>query len=574
MPNDIFISYSSHDRERARQLALDIQGLGYSVWMDVFEIEPSTRWSTEIAEAINVCRILALLLSKASLASENVVKELTLAAEKKKHILPITLEQMELSPDFEYHLAGLQHTSADNLKAIARALEHLAKDTPMQSKKEERPKEKQSEIRKRIAVLPFDDFSPSRDSDWFSDGLASELTNKLSRISKLSVIDRLTARQYKNSRLASGQIASELGVRYLLCGAVRKSGERIRVDVSLVDADRRATLWDDSYPGKMEDIFEIQDEVASKIASSLEIILTREERASVRERSTKNAEAYELGMRGVSYHNRNTREGYLYALSLLEKAIALDPGYTWAYATLAGCVLNIYAIYDHDPAWLHKAQDAIDKALALKPNDQTALSALAILKMRSGLGDEAVEIAKRAVEADPANEIAHFQLGYVYDGIGDYAAAASAYSRSLELAPASLDTLYNLILDLDLLHKTEERNRICEKALPLFERYVARNPDDQNKRQRYASTLYYLGRKEECFREIEALLALPALDPKIYYNTACRYAFEGNKTRALELLAKAVDGGYHDIHQIMRDPDLESLRGTPEFDAIIAQTNG
>src|SRR5687767_8141620 len=115
---DIFISYSSRDRDQAQKLGEELTSLGYSVWLDVCDIDPATRWSTEIAEAINACHILLLLLSRSSLASENVLKEVSLAAEKKKHILPVTLERTELNPNFEYHLAGLQHTAIENLEAI------------------------------------------------------------------------------------------------------------------------------------------------------------------------------------------------------------------------------------------------------------------------------------------------------------------------------------------------------------------------------------------------------------------------------------------------------------------------
>jgi tetratricopeptide (TPR) repeat protein len=128
-----------------------------------------------------------------------------------------------------------------------------------------------------------------------------------------------------------------------------------------------------------------------------------------------------------------------------------------------------------------------------------------------------------------------------------------------------LDTYYNLILDYDLLGIKEKRREASERALPYYERYITHNPDDQNKRQKYASLLYFVGRKEDCFRELESLLRLPTLDAKTYFNCACRYAVDGQVDRAFELLAKAFDAGYEDYEQIRTDPDLANLRPTEQW---------
>lgn len=425
--------------------------------------------------------------------------------------------------------------------------------------------------RARIAVLPLDDYSPGRDNDWFAEGLASELISKLSKLSQLFVVDRLTSREFKDTRLGAKQIAAELQVRYLVSGAVRKAGERIQIDVTLIDAERGQTLWDDSYPGIMDDIFAIQDEVATKIAESLKVILTKDEERNFHQRQTENSDAYELGLRAISYINRNTKQDYLYAISMCEEAIALDPKFVWAYGTIANASLAIHRIYDRSGVWLTKAQNAIDCALTISPNDVTALASLAILQSRRGELQEAVATATKAVELEPNNEVILFQLGYVYDELGEYAKAADAYERSAHIVPGSLDTLYNLALDYHLLGDSEGIQRTAEHSLPNFEKYIARHPDDQNKRLRYASMLYFVGRKEECFREIESLLTLPAIDARTYYNAACRYAADGQNQRAIALLKDAVDAGYSDEHRFKTDPDLDPLRGMAEFEALVSE---
>jgi superkiller protein 3 len=260
--------------------------------------------------------------------------------------------------------------------------------------------------------------------------------------------------------------------------------------------------------------------------------------------------------------NRNTKQDYLYGMQLCYEAIELDPTFAVAYDHIGQCCLNIYQMYDRDPEWLKKAERSIDKAMKLKPSDPINYSILAILYLRQGKGAEAVEAAKKGISLDPKKETSYFQLGYIYDGIHEYRSAAEAYEQSLAMNPQSLDTHANVCLDYYRLGDQDNLVKAAERALPHFQKYLATHPDDQNKRQRYATTLYYLGRKDECFNEIESLLKLPGIDGKTYYNCACRYAVDGREQRAFEILFKALDEGFADYELIMTDPDLNSLRGT------------
>jgi tetratricopeptide (TPR) repeat protein len=305
--------------------------------------------------------------------------------------------------------------------------------------------------------------------------------------------------------------------------------------------------------------------MAFTIAEALTVFLTPEEQQEVRQRRTHNPEAYELGLRANGYVSRNTRQDYVKAISLYEQAIKLDPDFAWAYASLAMTYLMVYYTYDRNPVWLQKAEPAVERALELNPTDAASHYSQALLHLRLDRTEEAVAEARKATELAPNDAMAFFQLGFVYDAIHDYRHAAEAYEQSLALVPFELDTYYNLILDFDLLHDYERRRQASERGIPYYERYLSRNPDDQNKRQRYASMLYFVGRKEECFREIEALLALGSLDAKTYFNCACRYAVDGQIEKAFEVLFKALEAGYMDFNQLMTDPDLAALRPTDQW---------
>src|SRR6187402_2242747 len=166
---DIFISYSSKDRAQAEQLVELLASAGLSVWIDKQGIDVATSWSGEIVDAIEGCKAFVVLLSPNSIASVNVVKEVSLAAEQKKKILPLDLEPVELSRDLKYHLAGIQRSAMTNIDAIIRALDKFglaATSAPVAPHIV-----KETDSRKSLIILPFEDLSPTQDNGWFADGL-------------------------------------------------------------------------------------------------------------------------------------------------------------------------------------------------------------------------------------------------------------------------------------------------------------------------------------------------------------------------------------------------------------------
>ncbi|HEY6170701.1 MAG TPA: TIR domain-containing protein, partial [Candidatus Kapabacteria bacterium] len=193
---DIFISYSRKDTAEAQTLAGELRANGYEVWIDVSGIHAATSWSREIVEAIDVCSVFLVLLSPHSLTSPNVTKEVSLASESRKTILPVDIGQVELTSDLRYQLAGLQRVSIKDRDAILKGLQRLnittARSAPASTTQTISPPLKRTDSRISIAVLPFDDLSPGKDNDWFADGLADELINVLSELRTLRVTDRRT----------------------------------------------------------------------------------------------------------------------------------------------------------------------------------------------------------------------------------------------------------------------------------------------------------------------------------------------------------------------------------------------
>jgi len=383
---DIFISYSSKDKEKADQLTELLASAGLSVWIDQSGIEVATSWSKEIVQAIDGCKAFVVLLSPNSIASKNVIKELSLAAERNKKILPLDLEPVALPDDLAYHLAGIQRAPMTNIDAIIRALGKLgleAKQAPVLKIV------KETDARKSLMILPFEDLSPTGDNGWFADGIANELISALSNIKSLRVADQQATKDYKRYQGTLPKYAAEMSIRYYIQGDVRKFGDQIKITSSLLDIETGDHLWQDSMKGTMNDIFDIQEKVAVNVVYGLNIYLTKEEKSKLDERGTENAEAYEYNLRAQELCDLNNREAYLQAISLDDLAMKLDPLFVDAIREKASAMIQLFRNYERNPTLLREAELLLQRAEELKPGEWQTHEHLAILYLAEGRTEDA-----------------------------------------------------------------------------------------------------------------------------------------------------------------------------------------
>src|ERR1035437_9667091 len=301
---DIFISYSRKDSAQAEQLAEQLTSAGLSCWIDKSGIVGAEQWATEIVEGIRACTTFILLLSHNSITSDNVLRELSLASEKRKRVLPVDLEPSVLPSSFEYPLAGLQRVAISDFESILRAHQHGVAHVT------------QKDARKSLMILPFEDLSPAGDNQWFADGIVSEMISALSHVKALRLADNQATKEFKKYTGQLTTYAREMNIRYFVQGDVRKFGDNIKITSRLLDIETGDHLWQDTMKGVMDDIFDIQEQVAAKIVDGLNIILTKEEKSKLEERGTENAEAYELFLKANEYYDRQTKEGFRLAVQL------------------------------------------------------------------------------------------------------------------------------------------------------------------------------------------------------------------------------------------------------------------
>ena len=267
---------------------------------------------------------------------------------------------------------------------------------------------------KTIAVLPFENISPDKETDYFADGLAEELIINLSRIKDVNVIARTNSMRYKGSNKDISTIGRELGVRYILTGSVRKFKDDLRISVQMIEVNKGMQLWGETYKGKLADIFDIQETVSREIVEAMMLKLTPVEKVELTKRPTLNAEAFDCYLRGRNFLLNRTRNNLDFAILLFEKAVELDSRFAGAYAGLGEAYATIYRDFDRKEIWLDKAMDVSLKALMYDSKLSEAYASLGLAYFGKDKLDEALATTKKAIELDTNNDTAYWILSRIY----------------------------------------------------------------------------------------------------------------------------------------------------------------
>ncbi len=564
---DIFISYSRRDSEQALSLAERLRASGASVWMDTAALAAAETWSAEIVNAIENCSHFILLLSNDSVASSNVTKEVSLASEAKKTIVPIEIHRCELNAAMKYALAGLQKVSLSDEVALVRAFEKLGiSSTDFQSV---HPTPERTEVRPtalRIAVLPFEDQSPAHDNEWFSDGLTDELISTLNKLDALFVLDRKSSKMYKDAKMTVKQIAHELNVRYIVTGAVRKAGEKLRIQASLIEAASGATLWDEKFNGTMDDIFEIQEKTALDICEGLRLKLTPEEEEMLEEKMTNSPEAYEIYLQARD--RANNFGDYNKAIELCEKAISLDPNYIVCYSSLSIYTSNLYRRDMTQTHLLARQKEIIQKIVELDPKSPYLYPPRANYYLNIGEKELALEMAKKAVEILPKRWGSWAVLAFIHSNLGNVEESIVAYDKAHEIDPTMVLNYYAKIINSFLLGDEEKIRIEWEKSHKLFALRVEEFPDAVHFRVEYMVVADIAGHSEISVPTARSILVDKEMTLDLHYEVSGIFARNGFTEEAVKHLRTAIDGGYTEFAELDRRWFI-NLKGTPEYDFLV-----
>ena len=326
----------------------------------------------------------------------------------------------------------------------------------------------------RLVVLPFENLGSTED-EYFADGIAEEIMSRLSAIHTLGVISRTSAIQYKNSNKTIRQIGQELGVEYVLEGTVRwerpsEGPSRVRVTPQLIRVSDDTHLWSDRYDAVLASIFQVQSDIAERVAQALDITLLESERRALASRPTQNIEAYEHYLRGNEYIRRSYLENDIrIAIQMYEKAVELDPTFALAYTRLARAHDKMYWLYhDRSEERLEMEKQAVDKAFQLNPNLPEAHIALGWYHYHGYLDyDRALEQFAIARKSQPNNSKILEGIGYVQRRQGKFGQALANIKRASELDPLSNLLASSVGETFMLLRKYPEAEYYFERAISL-----------------------------------------------------------------------------------------------------------
>ena len=418
---------------------------------------------------------------------------------------------------------------------------------------------------KAIAVLPFQNISPDKESDYFGDGLTEELIANLSRLKDIRVVSRTTSMQYKGASKDVQSIGRELGVRYIVEGSVRKFQDNLRITAQLVDVENDAQVWAETFKGKLEDVFEIQEQVSRQIVDALMVKLAPAEKVVLTKRATVSPEAFDCCLRARNFLFRRGKRDIQFAIDLFKKAIDLDARYAAAHAGLCEAYGLLYQWHDRKESWLDKAIESGLRALMYDASLSEAYAALALAYFNRKQFRESEEAASKARELDSGNYNGLFVLGRVFQATDRDLEAVEMFGKALVANPDFYPAYSFSRNSWRRLGKSREFEEALDAELRMYERYIPQHPEAAHAIIFYATALAQAGRREEALAMGSRARELSPDDPLMLYNIACLFSLVGEKSRAMEALIQSADAGFCYHEWLVRDTDLDAVRDMPEY---------
>jgi TolB-like protein/Flp pilus assembly protein TadD len=486
-------------------------------------------------------------------------------------------------------LRALARVPADRFASAGAFAEALTADLP-----ERRPAS--------VAVLPFLNLSTDPENEFFADGMTEDVIAQLSKIRALKVTSRASAMAFKKRDQSLRQIGATLQVATVLDGSVRRAADRVRIVAQLIDADTDQQVWTETYDRKLTDIFAIQTDVALQIATALEAQLSSEEKVRIRKEATRDIEAYQQYLMGNHCLVRWTQEGVDQGLKHLEEAVARDPNYALAHATIAHAYTNVglgvagslpaqeafrrakasvaraleiddglaeaHAMLGQlkfacDYDWIG-AEAEFKRALELNPNSADTYDVYGL--MLSGLEryDEAIEAQRRAHELDPLHH--RMDIATTYLRAGRYAEALTSVSRVLELDPHF--ALAHATLG--WVHLLDGRP---DQGIAALERAVTLSPESTMYLAQLGQAYARVGRTakaREVLQRLEQLAEERYVSP---YHMAYVHTGLGEADRAMDWLERAYEERAGAVFGVKGSFLFTSLRSHPRFQALLRKMN-
>lgn len=421
---------------------------------------------------------------------------------------------------------------------------------------------------KSVAVLYFENLSGEKEDEYFRDGITEDIITDLSKIKGLNIFPRPAVLVYRDKPITPAQIGQQLGAAYALGGSVRRSGSRLRITAQLADTGTGFPVWSERYDREMKDVFEVQDEIASKIAQALRIKLSPEEQQDIAAKPTANLQAYDLYLRGKSYARRRQRQDMEFATQMFENAVILDPNFALAYAALANAHAENYWLHGRNPAWMERAMKAAEKAVALRPDLPEVQVAQAWILYANDNYDEAELVLRRAISIKHDCEGGYYLLGRTLFSAGRFQEVVDLAEDAVAASGDDYNVYVPILNSLGVMGKEEALRNWNQRNIAALEHHLHLVAEDARARVILASKYAVANRPDDAIRETNLAMTLRPKEANVLYNAACVFCLLNRKEEAIDALRKAWDAGWQDSNWIRRDPDLALLHGDPEFERL------
>src|ERR1700723_738259 len=490
--------------------------------------------------------------------------------------LPVAIETilgktLEKDPDLRCQTAA--EFRAD-LKRIKRDLDSVRR--PVAEKADASSVTPASAVpaKKSVAVLYFENQSGAREDEYLRDGITEDIITELSKIRGLNTFSRPTVLAFRDKQVTPQQIGQQLRAAYVLTGSLRRAGSRLRITTQLVDTQTDFPMWSERYDREMKDVFEVQDEIARKIAEALRVTLSPQELEALAIKPTENLQAYDLYLRGKRYARRQTRQDLEFSLQMFENAVTMDPSFALAYAACANACAMFFCNYSRDQIWVERARTASGKAVALRWDLPEVQVSQAWVLYAAELHDEAVRMVRKAIERKRDCEGAYYLLCRSLFAAGRHQEVVDVMEAAIEASGEDYNVYVPIMNSLGAMGKDEANIKMTQRRIAALENHLKQVPEDARARILLGGDYARLQRVDDALRELNLAITLRANEASILYNAACVYTNLGRKPEALRALRKAGGLGFKDSVWARRDPDLAPLHGEAEFELLYPEKSG
>jgi serine/threonine protein kinase/Tfp pilus assembly protein PilF len=516
--------------------------------------------------------------STVALIFDGILHSEAIPATKVNPKLPLALENIfakALEKDIELRYQTSAELRAD-LKRLKRDLDSSRR--PTAEKTEASASHTHATVaapaKKSVAVLYFENQSGVKEDEYLRDGITEDVITELSKIRGLNTFSRPTVLAFRDKPVTPAQIGQQLGAAYVLTGTVRRAGARLRISAQLVDTHTDFPLWSERFDREMKDVFEVQDEMARKIAEALRVTLSPQELEALADKPTENLQAYDLYLRGKRYARRLTRQDVEFALQMFENAVTLDPSFALAYAACANACAMYYSFFSRDQVWVERAREASGRAVALRWDLPETHVSQAWVLYAAGLYDEAVRMVKKAIERKRDCDGAYYLLCRALFAAGRYQEVADVAESAIEASGEDYNVYVPIVNSLGGMGKDQAKRKMVERRITALQNHLKRVPEDARARIVLGADYAEMGREEDAMTELNLAVTLRANEASILYNVACVFSLLKKKKEALDALRQAWEAGSKDAVWARRDPDLTLLRGDPEFERMYPEKPG